>query len=317
MVLRFLVSFLVGASLVMSYLGADYAQSGEKTKMRFGTLPVLQSLPLYVARDKGFFGKAGVDVELIPFNTAAEKDIALTTKNIDGYFGDLFTPIVMKSNGRDVRIVATNYDTSHDRRMFAVLGKPGSAYGSVKDLAGVPVAVSSNSVIDFVTFKLLTAAGVSPSEVQTIESKNIGLRMQMLLSGQVEAATLPEPLVTAAAAKGAPVLADDAGIPESQTILLFTGTFIEKHPEAVKAFLNAVSEASRLTNSQPDAVRPIMVKHVRLPKPLKDKYPVPRFPDLHAPKADTVRTAVGWLKDRGVLNKRVTYKELVDDRFIP
>lgn len=311
--LRTIAVLIALASVAMSAL----AQAGEPTKIRFGVLPVLQALPLFVAQEKGIFAKHGLDVELVPFNTAAEKDIALSTGSIDGYFGDLLTPIVLKANGPNVMIVATNYDTRKDRRMFAVLGKPGGKAKSAADLADVPVAISSNSVIDYVTQRLLTSKGVPEGKVASLEVKNIGLRMQMLLSGQVEAATLPEPLVTAAIAKGAALLADDSGLAESQTILAFSRPFTKQRSEEVKAFLAAQNEASRLINSDPDSVRGIMVEHVRLPEPLKANYPVPRFPELFAPDKEAVQAIVTWLQKRGVIALPLTYEQVVDAGFLP
>jgi NitT/TauT family transport system substrate-binding protein len=280
----------LSASLCMGETSAS-----KKVTIRFGALPVLQALSLYVAQDKGIFARLGVDVELIPFSAAAEKDIALASGNIDGYFGDLVTATVLKGNGRDVAVVATNYDTRRDKRMFGVVVKPGSKYKSLLDLAGVPVAVSSSSV----------------------EAKNIGLRMQMLISGQVEAATLPEPLLTAAEAKGAISLADDSGLSASQTILLFAGPFLKNHPDAVKVFLKAVNEAQRLINSEPDTVRTVMVEHVRLPEQLRDSYPVPRFPDLHAPDKEAVVNIADWLRKRGVIRPQLSYDQIVNASFIP
>lgn len=297
--------------------GPPAAAAKDEVQVRFGALPVLQALPLYVAQDKGLFAKEGVSVEIIPFSTAAEKDITLSAGQIEGCFADLVTPTVLRGNGRDVAIVATNYDTRKDRRMFAVLGKPGTAHRSVADLAKVPVAVSSNSVIDLVTEVLLKAAGVPADACVTVEAKNIGLRMQMLLSGQVEAATLPEPLVTAALAKGAVLLGDDAGLGTSQTVLVFSGKFLEERPDAAKAFLAAVNQAAKLINEQPDSVRPMMVQHCRLPEPLQGTYPVPRFPAVHAPDKDAVLTVAGWLKQRGVIRSDLGYEDLVNARVIP
>lgn len=309
---------LVSAVLLSSTALVSIAQAGSGgVKIRFGSLPVLQALPLYVAADKGFFKKNGVDVELIPFNTAAEKDIALSTGSIDGYFGDLVTPLVLKGNGRDVVIVAANYDTRHDRRMFAVLGKPGAPYKSAADLSSIPVAVSSNSVIHFVTENLLKSSGVPDEKIEFLESKNIGLRMQMLLTGQVEAATLPEPLVTAAAAKGAVVLADDAGLATSQTVLVFSRPFAHKHKSAVNSFLRAVAEAAELINEQPDSVRAVMVEHVRLPEPLKQSYPVPRFPKLAVPDRQALETIAAWLNDRKIIKSSVDFGHVVDASFLP
>lgn len=293
------------------------ASEGKDQIIRFGCLPVLQALPLYVAKDQGLFSKSGVNVEIITFNTAAEKDIALSVGSIDGCFADLVTPAVLRGNGRDISMVATNYDTRKDRRMFAVLGKPGGKYKTAADLADVPVAISSNTVIDYVTQKLLTKGGVPLDKVASVEAKNIGIRMQMLMSGQVEAATLPEPLVTAAIGKGAVLLADDSGLGASQTVLVFSGAVLKKHPEKVKNFLKAVAAANKLIKSEPDAQRKVMVKYVRLPEPLKDRYPMPVFPDLHAPDKEWVNDVGQWLQKRGVIREAPTYQQVVDDRFLP
>ncbi len=201
--------------------------------------------------------------------------------------------------------------------MFGILGKPGSTFQSVADLADVPVAISSNSVIHYVTERLLRSGGVPGDRVASIESKNIGLRFQMLLSGQVEAATLPEPLVSAALMKGAVLLGDDSGLATSQTVLVFSGPFARDHPRAVTAFLRGVEEANAFINSQADMVRSAMAEHVRLPAALRDTYPIPRFPELHAPDRDALLTIAGWLRKRGVIRPQLTYEEVVDASLIP
>ncbi len=308
----FLATIVAGALIIPG--GATVSAD---SKIRFGALPVLQALPLFVAQEKGLFQKAGLEVELVPFNTAAEKDIALTAGSIDGCFADLFTPLVLAGNGVGIKIVATNYNTLQDRRMFAVLAKPGASYKSVKDLTNVPVAVSSNSVIDYVTESLLVAGGVPKKEVAKLESKNIGLRMQMLLTGKVEAATLPEPLVTAAVGKGAVLLADDKGLEGSQTVLVFSRDFVEKNPSGVKKFLAAVAEANMLINGKPDEVRGVMVKNVRLPGPLKERYPVPGFPDLQAPEEKIFNEVVQWLESRMKFRNPIPYRDVVDGKYLP
>ncbi len=139
----------------------------------------------------------------------------------------------------------------------------------------------------------------------------------MLLSGQVEAAGLPEPLVTAAIAKGAILLGDDSGIQASQTVLAFTGPFLKNQPAAVKNFLVALNKAAALISNKPDEIRTIMVEHVRLPEPLKTTYPVPRFPDLHAPDQHAVLEIASWLKDRGIIKEALSYEQVVDAGFLP
>ena len=201
---------------------------GAEPPLLFGTLPVIQALPIFVAQQEGYFESAGVRVEVVPFKAALEKDVALTAGRIDGYFGDLFTPIVLKANGVDIRIVARNFLTGGGNRMFAILAGPREELTGAGDLAGIPVAVSSNTIIDYVTRFLLRDAGVPEDKIQVMETKNIPIRYQMLVSGQVKAATLPEPLVTLAETQGCRVLADDSRSQLSSTVLVFSNRSIQK-----------------------------------------------------------------------------------------
>ncbi len=100
--------------------------SSHADKVRFGTLGVIQALPLYVAAEKGFFNQKGVQVELVNFNSAMEKDVALTAGQISGYFGDLMTPMVLNANGTPLSMVATVFNTTGSQRTFAILAPPGA-----------------------------------------------------------------------------------------------------------------------------------------------------------------------------------------------
>ena len=302
---------------LLSLVVYSVARAKDNIAIKFGVLPALQALPLFVAESRGLFSKHGVDVELILFNTTAEKDIALVSGSLQGCFADLVTPMILRGNGRDIVVVAKTYDTRFDRRMFAVLAKPGSETRSLKELEGKPVAISSNSVVDLVNEKLHVDAGVSKDTINTIESKNIGLRFQMLMTGQIEAAALPEPLVTVAISKGARLLGDDSGLGESQTVLVFTREFIKNNMDLSRRFLAAVEEANNLINENPDSVRDIMVEQVRLPESLKSQYPVPKFPRLAPPDRDALNSVLSWLKQRKVIHSEIEYEQAVNDQLLP
>lgn len=310
-VLRSLITFVLIA-VSLTNIAAQ-----EKPLIRFGVLPALQALPFFVAESKGLFSKNGLNVDLILFNTAGEKDVALASGSLDGCFADLVTPLVLKANGRDIVVVAKNYDTRYDRRMFGIMVKPGSAINELKGLAGASVAISSNSVIDLVNDKLQMQAGITKDNINTIEFKNIGLRFQALLTGRLDAAVLPEPLVSVAISKGAKLLADDSGLGESQTVLVFSQEFIKKNPELVKVFLKVISDANTLINSNPDSVRDIMVEKVRLPEALKMKYPVPKFPKLAPPDRDCLENIGAWLNQKGVIHTGIKYEQVVNGEFLP
>ena len=285
--------------------------------MQFGVLTELQALPIFVAAEQGFFEQAGLELEVVPFQSAAEKDIALKAGAIDGYFGDLFTPLVVEGNGLDIAIVATNYRTGADTRMFAVLASKQCGITDVAGLKGHDVGISTASVIDYVTQQLLGKGG-GPADVELLDMKNIGLRMQMLMSGELDAATLPEPLVTAAEKGGAVVLADDTGMLVSQTVLVFRQDYLDGNAGAVKGFLAAVDEANKWISEHPAEARELMIKHTRLPEPLQQVFPVPVFPaKMDVPSSTTIAEVVAWLKAEGIVKKDLTYTGLVNGDYLP
>ena len=211
-------SLLTNALALLIMLGAT-ARAHGASDITFAVLPVMQALPLYVADEMGFFTDAGLDVDLKTFSSGADKDIALRSGVADGAFGDVFLPVLMEGNGTDLSIVATNYISGDKAHMFAVMASKQSGIRSIEELAGVEIAISNNTVIDYVTETLLLRGGLAPEDIVVTDMKNIGLRMQMLLSGEMDASTIVEPLVTAAAGAGAVIIATDTGMSVSQTTL--------------------------------------------------------------------------------------------------
>jgi NitT/TauT family transport system substrate-binding protein len=291
------------------------AQSG--LTLHFGTLPVVQSLPLFVAAEKGFFRERGLSVDLVLFNSATEKDVALTSGQLAGYFGDLMTPMVLNANGIPVKMAATLFSTPPQQPMFAIMAGPKSRGKTLAELAKAGLAGSSNTIIEYIALKILQSQNLSANQLNMIEVKNISIRLQMLLTDQVPGAILPEPLVSHAAAQGARAVADDAGKGISATVLAFADPFLKKHPQTVKTFLEAVSLASAFINKNPAEVRPIMNQHCRIPDPLHQKFAVPFFPKLTLPEPDQVTDVYRWLRSKGIVQREMNYRQMVADGTLP
>ena len=287
------------------------------TAIRFGTIPVLQSLPLFVASEKGFFKEQGLNVEIVLFNSAMEKDIALTSGQIAGYFGDLMTPMVLQANSAGVKMVATNFNTTNEQRMFAILASPQSKDKNLSEIAKAGIATGSNTIADYLIIRLLQPRKINKDTITLIDVKNIPIRLQMLLSGQVSAALMPEPLATLAETKGAKVLLDDKGKGLSATVFAFNEKFIKEYPQAVKAFHGAVNKASDYINKNPDEVRTIMNRECKMPEPLQGSFPIPKFPKLVIPARDQVTDVYKWLREKQIITKDMTYKDMVADGYLP
>ncbi|MCX8021193.1 MAG: MetQ/NlpA family ABC transporter substrate-binding protein [Syntrophorhabdaceae bacterium] len=286
-------------------------------EIRFGTLPVIQALPIFVADEKGYFREEGLNVNLIRFNSAMEKDVAFTSGQLTGYFGDIMTPLVLKANNTPIKIVSTIFDTPKNQRMFAVLASPKHGNKSISELAEEGLAISSNTIMEYLAVRLLATKKVAPSRIKFIEIKNIPIRLQMLMSGQIPSAVLPEPLATLAEQKGCKVILDDAGAGLSSTILAFHENFLNKNPDLVRRFHRAIEKASTFINKNHDEVRSVMNRECRIPENLQKVFPIPEFKRLVLPENTQVMDVYNWLKEKKIIKGELKYSQMVADGFLP
>ena len=284
--------------------------------IQFGTLPVIQALPLFVAAEKGYFKEAGLNVELVPFNSAMEKDVAMSAGQISGYFGDMITPMVLTANGTLVKIVATYFNIKNEQRMFAILAAPKYPKKDLQSLASAGIACSSNTMLDYLMTRLLEKKGIAANKINLVEVKSIPIRLQMLMSEQVPAAILPEPLVTLAEMKGAQVMIDDRGTGMTATVLVFSDQFLAKNPDTVKTFLKVVEKANDFINQNPDQVRPIMNRECKMPEPLQQSFTIPKFQKLNIPRTEEVMDVYTWLRDKNVIKTEMTYGQFVAEGYV-
>ena len=245
-----------------------------------------------------------------PSRAPLERDAALQTGRLDGYFGDILNTILLIRTGQGLRIVTTVFHTHPDFRMFGIVAAPGAGLTSLADLAGKQVAISRATIIEYLLDRLLIARGLSPDYVEKLEIKKIPIRMQMLMANQVPAALLPEPLLSLAEFKGGTVLLDDRGLDTSETILALSEDVLSR-PGVAEAFLAAYGQAVRRINQNPEAYKDLLVARTRFPMPVKERFRVPVFPEPGPPSAADVAAVQDWLAASGDDTPRLPYEALV------
>lgn len=303
--------------LIMGILLAGCSRQTTDSKVTFGTLPVIQALPIFVANDLNLFTKYGIEVELISFNSALESEIAISAGQIDGYFADIITPMILKANNTELQIVSTLFKTDNRQRMFALLTPPGVTNISAEELSEKGIAVSTNTVIDYITPYLLKSIDSTVIKYNKIDTKKIPIRLQLLLQNQVPAAVLPEPLVTFAEQKGAHVFADDRTLNMTPTVAVFRTRFLSEHTKNAKGFLLAIEEAIHIIDKRPNSVRDIMLDNCSVPDLLKNTFPVPKFPQLALPSEDNILNAYKWLSETNIIGAKLDIEDLMSDEYLP
>ena len=212
--------------------------------LRLAMLPILDALPIYVAQEKGYFEQAGLKVDFIPANSALERDQIMAAGQADGLINDLVSVVLYDRDQAKLQVVRFAQVASKDHPMFRIIASPHSGIKSPADLAGVEIGISQGSVIEYVTDRLLQAEGLSADQINTVAVPKIPDRLTLLENDGLKAATLPEPFSTQAINAGGTVIVDDSTHPEyGNSVISFTTSVIDAHPEAIKAFLAAVDKA--------------------------------------------------------------------------
>lgn len=291
--------------------------SGEP--LRVGVLPVMNTLPLFVAEQEGFYAAHGVNVELVPVESARDRSIGLQTGQLHVGNNDVMGAVLQVAAGDELKIV--RHDAFVDgMRFFSIVTGPESGLDTPEKLLSAlaegtaQVAIGHNTVTEYMASRLLLDAGYEPRPGNYLEVSAIPLRLEQVLQGQVAAALLPEPLTTLAVSSGGAfaVLQDSetAFVPVALTV---TQAAIDGRPGDVCAFLAAYEEAVQAINSNPEAYR---VNELRVPEPIVDVYEVPAFAPARVPSEDELAAVQEWMVAVGMIDAPVPYADLVDGSFI-
>lgn len=291
----------------------------DTTEMAVGLLPILDVLPFYVAQEQGYFDDAGLNVELIPVSSALERDQLLVAEEIDGMLNDLISTGLFNQDEPRIQVVAQARRAYPDAPQFRILAAPDSGLETPEDLVGVAIGISENSVIHYITQRILEAEGIDPAELQYIPEPNIPVRYQLLLEGELQAATLPDPLAQAAILDGAILIADDTGLIEeefTQSVLTFRTEFIDDNPDAVQAFLDVWMRAAEDINADPEAYRELWIEQTNVPDAVRDSYELPPFPTYSITQELAWDDTMDWLMNQEIIDQRPTYETSVNPAFL-
>lgn len=108
-------------------------------------------MPLYIAEQEGFYADSGVQVELVPFLSALERDSALIAGSIDAAISDPVGALLLDKGRGLLKMTTLCLGAKPGEGVFAILASPRSGLQAVEELKGVQVAVSTATIIEYVT----------------------------------------------------------------------------------------------------------------------------------------------------------------------
>lgn len=320
--------FLPGALILLGLLiGGCAAPAAEispsnstepAVKLRIAVLPVLDTLPIYIAEKEGLFTAKNLEVELIPVASAPERDQLIAAGQADGMVNEALSTAFFNKDQISAQVIRYARAATSSNALFSILASAQNDIDTLEELKGVEIGISQGTVIEYLTDRLLQAQGFSPADIRTIAVPKIDERMNLLGTGSLKAAMLPEPLTTLATINGAKVILDDTSHPEySFSVITFRKQTIDEKPEAVRAFLAAIEEAVELINTNPEQYGNLMVEKKVVPPMLEGKFKVPAFVTAGVPTQAQWEDMINWAVEKGLLKQPVPYSSSVNSQFLP
>jgi NitT/TauT family transport system substrate-binding protein len=292
------------ALLLVVLLAACAPAAPDVGTLKIAVLPIIDTLPMYVAQQEGLFAKYGVSVEFIPVASAPERDQLIAAGKADGTVNETLAVMLFNKESIQMQVVRYALRPTENAGHFFILASGKSGITTAAGLKGVEIGVSQGTVIEYVTERLLQAEGFTVEEIKTIAVPKIPDRMALLGSGELKAGVLPDPLASLAVQQGAVVVADDSKHPEyGFSVISFRKAVIDANPEAVKAFLAAIEDATTLLNADPTKYNNV--------------FKVPPFPVAGVPTEAEWLDAWNWARQKGMLNVNVSYADSVNATLLP
>ena len=232
-------------------------KSGEPLKV---TLPTWTGYgPLFLAKEKGFFEKNGVDVELSIIEGLGERKAALAGGKIDGMATALDVQVTLAGADIPVQVVWL-LDDSYGGDGILVKND----INDVKDLKGKQVAFEVGSTSQMLALTALEQGGLTEDDI-TVVQMSAGDAGAAFAAGKVDAAVTWEPWLTKGAEANGKVLLTTKDLPG---IILDTVAFkedvIKDRPEDIKAFVKAMGEAMDYWKENEKEANEIMAKGLNI-----------------------------------------------------
>lgn len=232
--------------------------SGAREALTLGVARESLAALAMIARDRGFFAEAGLDVTSKDYKSGAQAmkgllagEVAMTTA------ADI--PIVFESMARrDFRIVATIGSSDNEPRIIA---RKDREVKTPADLRGKRIATQKASAVHFFLHVFLLQNGMIAEDV-TLSFLKADELVKALVDGEIDAFSMREPYISQAAK----LLGDNAVVFEKPGLyrktfnVAVSADLHQNRPEVVRRAMQALVQAEAFAQKHPEQAIQIVAK---------------------------------------------------------
>ncbi|MEO5787219.1 MAG: ABC transporter substrate-binding protein [Casimicrobiaceae bacterium] len=320
--------------MTASILVPGIVQAAELTNVRVGIAQASSDVGFFIADKKGYFKDEGIAVTMTPFDSAAKMVAPLGAGQLDVGAGSASAGLYNAvARGIEMKIVADKGSTPPGYGFQPLLVRKdlvdSGRFKTLKDLKGMKVAGSAAGSASTSTLnEALKKAGLKYDDVERVFMA-FPQHVVALQNKAVDAALTTEPSATRAVQSGAAVriMGDDEIYPNHQlAVVLYSGEFIKKNPDAAKRFMRAYLRAVRdyndalsggkLAGPQAEEVIAILTEYTLIKDPAVYRaiHAQGTNPDgqVHVP---SLKNDLAFYKEHGDVKGNITVEQVLDTSF--
>lgn len=279
--------------------------------MKIGVISDMGAVPFVIAEQQGFYEKRGLQIEIQVFKSALDRDTALQAGQLDGAMSDMLSVIFFNDAAFEVKMTSQTYGN------YLLVTAPQMSKEAFLNLEAVKIGLSSNTVIDFATQKVAELKGFE-GKLSKIAIPQMPVRLEMLRSGELDGATLPEPLASVAILEGGSVIGSTEDFNLYPGVFLMTQAALDDSSADIRLMYEAYNEAVELLNQQDMMTYfDYLAERLSFPSNLKEHLKMPVFSKAMAPDALTFTEISSWMNKTGLSQQLYSLDALTDSRVLP
>lgn len=254
MAFRRFASIIAAIQLLIVAAFTHPALAAELFTVPIGVSPAMSSLGIFIAKEKGYFEKNGIDAKITPFKASTGQMVPLLGSGQILVAGGNVAAGMYNAIANDIpiKIVADKGTVSPNHGYLALIVRKehvdSGRYKDFSSLKGMTMAVTAKGVSqEIVTEMYLKKAGLALNDIKLINLSYPDMNIA-LANGALDATVQIEPYVAAAVDKkiALRVSGNDDVYPNQQSaVIMYSPVLIEKHPDIAKAFMVAYVQAMR------------------------------------------------------------------------
>lgn len=274
---------------------------GQGMKLTVGYVPNGDFTPVFIAQDKGYFAKAGLDTTLTPIPIPSNVPSVLTAKSID--VGPATAVNLLQTADGGLNLVAiTGYNRNlAGKEPAQIVMRTGIAYNGPADVAGKRIGTPGI----FSTFDLFLRSWLKKNNVPFEKITQVDVTFppmhDMLKSGQLDAVIAVDPFRTQIVKDGTGFIAADfmSDVSKDTVGLLWLADrdWAKAHPKERAAFIAGLQAGIEDERKDMQAAMDVEKKYLHFSAPLTDDFQLKLTnPDLEF--FQDLMLQVGFLKKK-------------------